>query len=89
MYVRITKLSEADRTVLKIAGRLESEFLAELDAEVRSIDGPDVLDLSELLSADEISLEWIRRHARSGTQVRGASRYVQLLLGQTVRGESP
>ena len=55
---------------------LQSEF----DKEIRSIDGSFVLDLSEMLSADEAGIEKLRKLASSGAELRGASGYVQMLL---------
>ena len=45
-----------------------------------SVDGPLVLDLSELKSADQAAVERLRELASEGAERRGASRYVQMLL---------
>ena len=82
MCFRIIRTIDRERTTVKVAGRLQPPFESELDKEVRSIDGPCVLDLSELLSADEAGIEKLRQMASSGTELRGASGYVQMLLDE-------
>lgn len=80
MCFRIIRTIDGDQTHVKVAGRLQPPFESALDKEIRSIDGPFVLDLSELLSADEAGIEKLRQLASSGAELRGASGYVQMLL---------
>ena len=80
MSLRIITTSDGEQTLVKVAGRLQLPFESELDREIRSIDGPFVLDLSELLSADEAGIAKLRKLASSGAELRGTSGYVQMLL---------
>ena len=80
MNVRIITTNDREQTVLKVAGRLKSAYVSELDKEIRSIDGPFVLDLSELLSADEAGIERLRDLESGRAELHGTSNYVQLLL---------
>jgi hypothetical protein len=80
MSVRVTRTIDGERTVLEVAGRLESADLSELDKEIDSVDGSFVLDLSELRSADERGVERLRELAAGAAELRGASGYVQILL---------
>ena len=80
MNVRIIRTIDGERTVIQVAGRLKSGDVSELDKEIRSVDGPLVLDLSELKSADEAGVERLRELAFGQAALRGTSRYVQLLL---------
>jgi hypothetical protein len=80
MSLRIIRTMDGERTLVKVAVRLQPPFESELDKEIRSIDGPFALDLSELLSADEAGIEKLRLLASSGAELRGASGYVQMLL---------
>lgn len=80
MNIRVVRFSEDQRTVLKIDGRLQSVDVPELDQEIRSVAGPLVLDLSELMSADKAGIERLRELQADGAELRGASRYVQMLL---------
>ena len=80
MSIRIARTSNSDATVLRIAGRLRVEDVAELAAQCDPLDGPLVLDLSELQSADPAGVVKLAELVERGAQVRGASKYVELLL---------
>lgn len=80
MNVRITSTSDGQRTVLNIAGRLESADISELDKEILSEIGSLVLDLSELQSADETGILKLGELAEGGAEFRGVSPYLQMLL---------
>ena len=80
MSVRVTRVIDGKRTVLQVAGRLESADLSELDKEIRLLDGPWVLDLSELLSAGEAGIKKLRELEVGAVELRGASGYVRMLL---------
>ena len=80
MNVRISRSIDGERHVLQVAGRLESANLSELEKEVRSVDGPLVLDLSQLLSADAVGIERLRELASTGAELRGGSHYIRMLL---------
>lgn len=80
MNIRVERFSEEERTVLKIDGRLLSVDVPELDKETRSVEGPLTLDLSELMSADNAGIERLRELQAEGAELRGTSRYVQMLL---------
>ena len=76
MTVRITHASNT----VRIEGRLEGEAVLELHRTCREISGGLVLDLSALLSADEMGLAMLRTLAAAGVRVTGVSPYIQLLL---------
>ena len=76
MTVRITH----EANTVRIDGRLEGEAVTELDRVCREVSGGLVLDLSALLSADEIGLAALRALLAGGATVTGASPYIQLLL---------
>lgn len=80
MNIRVVRFSEDQRTVLNIAGRLQSVDVSELDKEIRSVEGPLTLDLSELMSADQAGIERLRELQADGAELRSASRYLQMLL---------
>ncbi|MDH3442153.1 MAG: hypothetical protein OEM63_15445, partial [Gammaproteobacteria bacterium] len=80
MNIRVERFSEEQRTVLRIAGRLQSADVSELDKETQSVEGPLTLDLSELMSADNAGIERLRELQAQGAEMRGASRYMQMLL---------
>jgi len=80
MSVRITTADAGERAVLKVAGRLQLGDVSELDKEIQTVDGPFVLDLSELLSADKAGIEKLCELLSGGAELQGASPYVRLLL---------
>jgi anti-anti-sigma regulatory factor len=80
MIVRITKETDGGQTIIHLEGRLRCEVVPELERECQSVDGPLVLDLSQLLAADRTGIEAIRDLVSGGAEFRGASRYVQMLL---------
>lgn len=83
MRVRITSTIDGDQIILQIAGRLQSAAVSDLDKEIRSVDGPFLLDLSQLVSADEAGIAKLRELACGRAELRGASGYVQLLLKES------
>lgn len=83
MSIRVSILSEAQRTVFKVDGRLRSEDVEELARALRPVHGATVLDLSELQSADRAGVEILREMISLGAEVRNASRYIELLLNGT------
>ena len=80
MGIRIIKTSNDRETVLRIDGQLRVENVAELTKEYRSVEGPLVLDLSNLQSADEAAVDVLLDLMSTGIQIRGASPYIELLL---------
>lgn len=80
MGVRIARISEADRTVLRVDGRLRRENVGELTNELQDVDGAVVLDLGGLQSADLDGVATLLEIAAQGIELRGASSYIELLL---------
>ena len=80
MGIRIIKTSNDRETVLRVDGQLRAENVAELTKEQRSVEGPLVLDLSNLQSADEAGVDVLLELISTGTRIRGASPYIELLL---------
>ena len=80
MEIRIDITSEGPETVVHIAGRLSGVAVAQLEKACDPIEGGFVLDLSNLLFADDAGIDVIRTLGEKGAEVRGASPFVQLLL---------
>ena len=80
MNIRIDIKSEGPETFACIAGRLCGASVAELTKACEQIENPFVIDLSDLLFADDAGINAIQTLAERGVQVRGASPFVQLLL---------
>jgi hypothetical protein len=87
MNTRIDYTSNGLKTIVHIAGRLSSTAVAHLEKACNPIEKPAVIDLSNLLIADDDGINAIRAIADKGAQVRGASPFVQLLLDNASRRE--
>jgi anti-anti-sigma regulatory factor len=80
MEIRINITSEGPETVIHIAGRLSVTSVAQLKKVCDPIEGAFVIDLSNLLFADDAGIDTIRTIDKKGARVRGASPFIQLLL---------
>ena len=78
--IRITSAEHGSETIVSIAGRLDVEHLAQVEAHCRMAEKEVVLDLSELQNADDEAFGWLRGHVERGVRVTGASPYVRLKL---------
>ena len=81
MTVLIETTSEDSKTIVSVAGRLQGLGVGELLKTHDSIEGEFVLDLSGLRSADPDGIKAIRKLLRAGAKLRGASPFIQILLG--------
>ncbi len=80
MEIRIDITSEGSETVVRIAGHLSEVAVAQLRKACDPIEGAFVLDLSNLLFADDAGIDVIHTIVEEGAEIRGASPFVQLLL---------
>jgi hypothetical protein len=80
MPIRVTTISEASGTLVKVDGWFKAEDVEEIVRLLEQLSGDTALDLSELQSADRAAVEVLRELIASGVQLRGASPYVDLLL---------
>jgi anti-anti-sigma regulatory factor len=83
MEIRIDITSEGPETVVYIVGRLSEVAVAQLRKACDPIEGAFVLDLSNLLFADDAGIDVIHTIVEEGAEIRGASPFVQLLLDDT------
>jgi len=83
MEIRIDITFEGSQTIVRIAGRLSGVAVAQLRKACDPIERHFVLELSNLLFADDAGIELIRTMGLKGAEVRGASPFVQLLLDDT------
>ena len=80
MEIRIDITSEGPETVVHIAGRISEPSVAQLRKVCDPIEGAFVIDLSNLLFADDAGIDTIRTIGKKGAKVRGASPFIQILL---------
>jgi anti-anti-sigma regulatory factor len=85
MEIRIDITSEGPETVVRIAGRLSGVAIAQLWKACEPIEGPFVIDLSNLVFADDAGIDVIRTLSEKGAEVRGTSPFVQLLFDDAPR----
>ena len=80
MTLRIESHIEGSKTVLTIAGRLTGTGVRELQKVCGPIGQAPALDLAGLISADEQGREALRELIERGSELRGASPFIRLLL---------
>jgi len=80
MEIRIDITSEGSKTIVFIAGRLSGRAVAQFRQACDPIEDAFVLDLSDLLFADATGIDIIRTIVEKGTEIRGASPFIRLLL---------
>ena len=80
MGFRIDITSEGPETVVYIVGRLSGAAVAQLRKVCDPIEGAFVLELSNLMFADDAGIDVIHMIAEEGAEIRGASPFVELLL---------
>ena len=78
MTLRITPVPTDDPGILRLEGRLRVEEVPVLERSAAT--GVQVLDLTDLTSADEDGLAALRRLRDRGIEVRNASHYLAMLL---------
>ena len=81
MQLRLSVTETGGSTTVHVDGRLMASGLSELKRLVRGLEGPIVIDLSNLLSADDAGVAELRSLAGRGAKLIGASPYVSLLIG--------
>jgi hypothetical protein len=79
MTLRVIPAATDDPSVLGLAGRLAAAEVPVLERSAGT--GLRVLDLSDLMSADDQGIALLRRLRHSGVELRNVSRYIELLLG--------
>jgi len=77
---RISRACRRNVTVVRVEGRLDGDGAEELEKECIEATGALELDLSALLTADEVGLALLRSLRDSGAALSGASRFLQLLI---------
>lgn len=83
MEIRIDITTEGLETVVHVAGRLSGGAVAQFREACDQIEDAFVLDLSNLLFADDVGIDVIRTTVEKGAELRGASPFVRLLLEDT------
>ncbi len=80
MDIRIDCHFNGAKTVISIAGRFCGTGVQQLEQALAQVEGPSVIDLSNLVFADSEGIDAIRASIDEGAQVQGASPFIALLL---------
>ena len=88
MAIRIDVKTEGDEVVVYLAGRLSEDAIKELIDTCDHIKGGFVLDLSNLLFADDAGIDVIRAMSDQEIKIRGASQFIQLLINKAFSKEA-
>ena len=78
--IRIQSIERGSQSVVSIAGKLDAEHVAEVEALCDAPPNPPVLDLVGLQDADDTALRWLREFLARGGLVTRASPYIRLKL---------
>jgi hypothetical protein len=76
---------ENERLVVRLAGRLGEAQVPELLEVCEQSNGPPLLELDELLSADGIGMDALRRIEEQGAELVGMPQYIRLKLDVLAR----
>jgi hypothetical protein len=88
MSIRIDKFSNDSETVFRVSGRLTSPAAADLIKVCDPVESLFVMDLANLLFADDEGISAICAIAQKGAQIKWASPFVQLLLDHALKKEN-
>lgn len=85
MLCRIVTRRENNRLVVHLAGRLGEAQVPELLEVCEQSNGPPLLELDELVSADGIGIDALRRIEEQGAELVGMPQYMRLKLDVLAR----
>ena len=80
MGVRISRIVLGSGPVVQVAGKLLREDLTELTSFCQSVSGPLILDLSNLLWADDDGVRALVEREQDGARLQGVSPLLALRL---------
>lgn len=80
MSFRLDVSAEPGRAVVSIQGRLAGDAVPELERVCRDTSGTLILDMTYLMSVDDLGVATLKRLRTDGADFVGMSPYVALLL---------
>jgi hypothetical protein len=80
MTLRIETVSVHGRTVVRLIGRLQSERLAEIEAEINGATPCQALDLEEVTLVDVGAVRFLGTCERRGIELLHCAPYIQLWI---------
>ena len=76
MVLRIVQESDDEKIVMRLIGRIESEHLQDLEAQIANETRTIVLDLSEIKLVNQAAIRFLRHSEDSGIELRNCPAYV-------------
>jgi hypothetical protein len=83
MILRIIEESDDGKIVLRLVGRIESEHLHKLEAQIANETRTIVLDLSEIKLVNQAAVRFLRLSEDKGIELRNCPAYVR----EWIRGD--
>jgi hypothetical protein len=75
--LRIERMTDGGRAVLKLSGRIEEKYLAQLRSETEQSGSAPVLDLSDVCLVDRSSVRFLIRCESRGIQLVNCPLYIK------------
>jgi ABC-type transporter Mla MlaB component len=75
--LRIERLTDGSSTVVKLSGRIEEEYLAQLQSEIEQSGNVPKLDLRDVSLVDRSSVRFLIRCVSKGIQLENCPLYIQ------------
>jgi hypothetical protein len=77
MTLRFDRVSAQGRTVVRLIGRVQSECLAEIDAQIEGVKPRPALDLKEVTLVDVGAVRFLSACERSGIELLHCAQYIR------------
>ena len=77
MTLRIETISGSKRTIIKLIGRIQTEHLSELRAQLDAIEGSTVLDLGDVSLVNLDVVQFLNKCESKGTQLSNCPAYIR------------
>jgi hypothetical protein len=86
MILRIVEESDDEKMLLRLIGRIESEHLHDLEAQIANETRTIVLDLSEIKLVNQAAIRFLRLSEDIGIELRNCPAYVREWIRLERRG---
>ena len=87
--LRIEKLSGKTSTVLKLSGRIQEEYLSQLQAEIEQCQDSPKLDLKDVNLLDQASVRFLMRCESQRIKLANCPLYIQEWISRERRRAGP
>jgi len=77
MTLRIERVSAPGRTVVRLIGRVQSECLAEIEAQIEGAEPRPALDLEEVTLVDVVAVRFLSACEQRGIELLHCAQYIR------------